>query len=59
MAGRSSSRSGEKARTTPHQWRARRFSVLNDTFEDDMDNSHADYIELSLQVQYNSRSRGE
>ena len=35
------------------------FSVLNDTFEDDMDSSHADYIELSLQLQYNGRSRGE
>ena len=35
------------------------FSVLNDTFEADMDRSHADYIELSLQLQYNGRSRGE
>ena len=34
------------------------FSVLNDTFEDDMDNSYSDYIELSLQLQYNNRSRG-
>ena len=33
------------------------FSVLNDTFEDDMDNSYSDYIELSLQLQYNNRSR--
>ena len=33
------------------------FSILNDTFEDDMDNSLADYIELSLQLQFNSRSR--
>ena len=33
------------------------FSVLNDTFEEDMDNSYADYIELSLQLQFNSRSR--
>ena len=33
------------------------FSVLNDTFEDDMDRSHADYIELSLQLQFNNRSR--
>ena len=32
------------------------FSVLNDTFEDDMDSSHADYIELSLQLQYNGRA---
>ena len=30
------------------------FSVLNDTFEDDMDRSHADYIELSLQLQFNN-----
>ena len=30
------------------------FSVLNDTFEDDMDNSYSDYIELSLQLQYNN-----
>ena len=33
------------------------FSILNDTFDDDMDNSHADYIELSLQLQFNSRTR--
>ena len=33
------------------------FSVLNDTFEDDMDSSCADYIELSLQLQFNSRTR--
>ena len=33
------------------------FSVLNDTFDDDMDRSHADYIELSLQLQFNNRSR--
>ena len=33
------------------------FSVLNDTFDDDMANSLADYIELSLQLQFNSRSR--
>ena len=32
------------------------FSILNDTFDDDMDNSHADYIELSLQLQFNSRT---
>ena len=34
------------------------FSILNDTFEDDMDRAHADYIELSLQLQFNNRSRG-
>ena len=33
------------------------FSVLNNTFDDDMANSLADYIELSLQLQFNSRSR--
>ena len=33
------------------------FSILNDTFVDDMDSSHADYIELSLQLQFNQRSR--
>ena len=33
------------------------FSILNDTFDDDMDNSRADYIELSLQLQFNERSR--
>ena len=35
------------------------FSVLNDTFEDDMQSSHADYIELSFQLQFNARSHGE
>ena len=33
------------------------FSILNDTFEDDMDSSLSDYIELSLQLQFNSRTR--
>ena len=33
------------------------FSILNDTFEDDMDSAHADYIELSLQLQFNARTR--
>eukprot|EP00966_Prymnesium_polylepis_P256589 5927314-Prymnesium_polylepis.1 len=33
------------------------FSILNNTFDDDMDSSHADYIELSLQLQFNERSR--
>ena len=33
------------------------FSILNDTFEDDMDRSYSDYISLSLQLQYNSRTR--
>ena len=28
-----------------------------DTFEDDMDSSHADYIELSLQLQFSDRTR--
>ena len=35
------------------------FSVLNDTFDDDMASSLADYIELSLQLQFNSRSRSD
>ena len=35
------------------------FSILNDTFEDDMDSAHADYIKLSLQLQFNSRTRKE
>ena len=35
----------------------RLFSILNDTFEDDMDRSYADYIELSLWLQYNERCR--
>ena len=33
------------------------FSVLNNTFDDDMDSSHADYIELSLQLHFNLRTR--
>jgi len=33
------------------------FSILNDSFDDDQDNSLADYIELSLQLQFNERSR--
>ena len=33
------------------------FSILNDTFDDDQDSAFADYIELSLQLQYNERSR--
>lgn len=33
------------------------FSILNDTFGDDQMQAHADYIELSLQVQYNARGR--
>ena len=35
------------------------FSVLNDTFDDDMASSLADYIELSLQLQFNPRSRSD
>ena len=34
-----------------------RASLLNNTFDDDQDNSLADYIELSLQLQFNERSR--
>ena len=33
------------------------FSILNDTFEDDMESSLADYIELALQLQFNAHSR--
>ena len=33
------------------------FSILNNTFEADQDNSRADYIELSPQLQFNHRSR--
>ena len=33
------------------------FSILNDTFEADMDRAYADYIELSLQLQFNNRGR--
>ena len=33
------------------------FSILNDSFDDDQDSSLADYIELSLQLQFNEHSR--
>ena len=33
------------------------FSILNNTFDDNQDRSLADYIELSLQLQFNARSR--
>jgi hypothetical protein len=33
------------------------FSILNDTFGDDQESAYADYIELSLQLQYNARGR--
>ena len=33
------------------------FSILNDSFDNDQDSSLADYIELSLQLQFNERSR--
>ena len=32
-------------------------SLLNNTFDDDQDSALADYIELSLQLQFNNRSR--
>ena len=35
------------------------FSILNDTFDDDQDRALADYLEFSLQRQYNMRGRGE
>ena len=31
--------------------------ILNNTFDDQQDSAHADYIELSLQLQFNERSR--
>ena len=34
------------------------FSILNDTFDDDQDSSYADYIELSLQLQFKNRPCG-
>ena len=33
------------------------FSILNNTFDDDQHRALADYMELSLQLQYNERSR--
>ena len=33
------------------------FSILNDTFDDDQTSALADYLELSLQLQYNARGR--
>ena len=33
------------------------FSILNDTFDDDQERALADYMELSLQLQFNERSR--
>lgn len=35
------------------------FSILNDTFDDVQDHALADYIELSLQLQFNNRSRSQ
>ena len=35
------------------------FSILNDTFDDDQDRALADYIKLSLQLQFNNRSRSQ
>ena len=35
------------------------FSILNDTFDDDQGKSYANYIELSLQLQFNERSRSQ
>jgi hypothetical protein len=35
------------------------FSILNDTFDDDQDSAHADYIELALQLQFNERTRSK
>ena len=33
------------------------FSILNDSFDDDQTSSSADYIEHSIQSQYNARGR--
>ena len=33
------------------------FSILNNTFDEDQENGLADYKELSLQLQFNERSR--
>ena len=33
------------------------FSILNNTFDDDQERALADYIELSLMLQYNKRGR--
>ena len=35
------------------------FSVLNNTFDDDQESALADYMELSLQKQFNARSRSK
>lgn len=35
----------------------RLFSILNDSFEHDQNKSYSDYIELSLKLQYNNRTR--
>ena len=35
------------------------FSIINNSFDDDQDRAHADYIELSLQLQFNERSRSK
>ena len=33
------------------------FSILNDSFTEDQRSAYADYMELSLQLQYNTRGR--
>ena len=45
---------GERGASIPPE---RCFSILNDTFDDDQTRSSADYIEYSLQSQYNGRGR--
>ena len=35
------------------------FSILSDTFDEDQKSAHADYKELSLQLQFNERSRSK
>jgi hypothetical protein len=47
-----------KVRNSPNSIPPERcFSILNDTFDDDQTRSSADYIEYSLQSQYNARGR--
>ena len=35
------------------------FSILNDTFDDDMERAKADYMEYSLMRQFNQRGRAK
>ena len=43
---------------SPHSCAVERlFSVLNNTFDEQQTNAYSDYIELSLQLQFNNRTR--